>query len=85
MKNKTKLEEALLNDLDPEYIVKLSLEDHEVRNVIRLSYISLLTDHDYNVSALIRFLGMSRQSFYNKMEKYEINLKRIRKINRNGG
>ncbi len=63
-----------------ELIVRISLEDKIVFGLIRTAYVNLLREHNYNVSALIRYLRIPRQTFYNKMGQYGIDLKEIRKL-----
>ena len=68
-----------LEESDSELIVRISLEDEGVRSMIGRAYEDLLSCYDYNVSALIRYLKIPRQSFYNKMKKYGINLEKVRR------
>ena len=63
----------------PEKIVRISLEDEAVRDTISEAYVKLLQRYDYNVSALIRYLDIPRQSFYNKLNLYGINLRELRR------
>ncbi len=74
LRSKLELEKS-----NSELIIRISLEDKIVFGLIRTAYVNLLRDYDYNVSALIRELKIPRQSFYNKMEKYGINLEKVRK------
>ena len=52
---------------DPEIIVRISLEDKRMSNIIARAYVNLLKRYNYNVSALIRDLDIGRQSLYNKL------------------
>ena len=63
----------------PEKIIRISLEDEAMKSIISGAYIQLLKKHRYNVSALIRYLDMPGQSFYNKLRQYRINLRGLRK------
>lgn len=69
---------VLIEDLDPLLVIKLSREDHEVVYMIKNSYIKMIREYEGNVSELIRVLKIPRQTFYNKIHKYKIDLKRIR-------
>jgi len=71
---KLKLEES-----NSELVVRISLEDEKVRGMIKRAYEDLLKDYNYNVSTLSRNLKIPRQSFYNKMRKYGIDLREFRK------
>lgn len=68
------------NIRDPVDIVKISLEDNSMRKTIAHAYIELLKIYNYNISAIIRYLEMPRQTFYNKLEKYNLDIKELRKL-----
>ena len=62
-----------------ETIVRISLEDDGMKNIIASAYRRLLNIYNCNISAIIRDLRIPRQSFYNKLNKYGIDLKAIRR------
>ena len=64
---------------DPEIIVRISLEDKRMSSIIARAYVDLLKRYNYNVSALIRDLDIGRQSLYNKLRQYHVDLTRLRK------
>ncbi len=68
-----------LEESNSELVVRISLEDEKVGGMIKRAYEDLLRNFNYNVSALSRDLKIPRQSFYNKMKKYGIDLREVRK------
>ena len=69
---------SLETSLDAEIIVKISTKNKQVKGIVADAYIELLKRHNYNVSALIKYLKIPRQSLYNKIRDYGIDLKWLR-------
>lgn len=67
------------NSIDSDLIIKISLEDESAKEIIASAYRKILYRYNGNVSTVIRELSIPRQSFYNKLRKYGIDLKTIRK------
>jgi len=78
LENRTEISRK--NIRDPANIVRISLEDNSMRKTIAGAYMKLLKIYDYNISAIIRYLEIPRQTFYNKLEQYSIDIKELRKI-----
>ncbi len=77
---KRPLEESFFSILvNPTSIIKISTENKEVSSLIRTAYYELLKQYDYNVSRIILDFSMPRQTFYNKLEQYGIDIKVLRK------
>ena len=51
-----------------------------MRKTIANAYMRLLKIYDYNISSIVRYLEIPRQTFYNKLEQYGIDIKELRKI-----
>ena len=77
---KRSLEEKVFR-LNATSVVKIVHKDEETAPIIRAAYLDLLRQYNYNISRIINYLGVSRQSFYNKLKEYDIPLSDIRKDN----
>jgi len=75
-----RIEVSRRSAINPVDIVKISLEDNGMRKTIASAYMKLLKIYNYNISAIIRYLQIPRQTFYNKLEQYSIDIKELRKL-----
>ncbi len=64
---------------DSETVVRISLEDKRMSAIIAKAYVDLLKRYNCNISALVRDLDIGRQSLYNKLRQYNIDLTKLRK------
>ena len=73
------LEENLFSiNVDALNILKLSRGNGSMKSLIKSAYEEVLRQYHFNITRIVKDLDMPRQSFYNNLKKYGVDLKKIR-------